>query len=217
MSSEILEAVVSSPEQAQPIAATGPRRVNFEEYLALGEDTDRIEWIDGEVVRMAPAAKRHQAMMLFLLHTAGLYVETHRLGWLVSAPFAMKLEAQRRGREPDILFVTQERSELVKETYLDGPADLAVEVISPESVGRDRGEKFIEYEAAGIPEYWLIDPERQRAEFYELGADRLYHLAAMPDGIYHSKVLPGFFLRVEWLWTMPPPTIAALRELKLIS
>ncbi len=106
--------------------------------------------------------------------------------------------------------------DLIKETYLDGPADLAVEIVSPESVGRDRGEKFIEYEAAGIPEFWLIDPERRRAEFYELSADGLYHLAAVPEGICHSKILPGFFLRVEWLWRSPAPTIEALRELKLI-
>ena len=51
----------------------------------------------------------------------------------------MKLEEQRREREPDILFVGKERKHLFKKTYLDGAADLAVEIISPESIGRDRG------------------------------------------------------------------------------
>jgi Uma2 family endonuclease len=217
MSSEILEPNVVSPERAQSLAAVGPRRCTFEEYLKLGEDTDRTEWIDGTVIKMASDTVTHHRIVSFLAMVLSLYSEVHGLGEVFRSLFAMKLEAQRRGREPDILFVSCDRANLIKENYLDGPADLAVEVISPESVGRDRGEKFIEYEAAGIPEYWLIDPERQRAEFYELGADRLYHLAPTPEGIYESKVLTGFFLRVEWLWTTPLPTIKALRELKLIS
>ncbi|MEJ7756097.1 MAG: Uma2 family endonuclease [Nocardioidaceae bacterium] len=60
-----------------------------------------------------------------------------------------------------------------QKTYLDGAADLAIEIISPESIGRDRGEKFVEYEAAGIREYWLIDPERRQAEFYRLEFRRI--------------------------------------------
>jgi len=58
--------------------------------------------------------------------------------------------------------------------------------------------KFGDYEAAGIPEYWLIDPERRTAEFYHLVAGR-YELAATPDDIYESRVLPGLRLPLEWL------------------
>ena len=52
--------------------------------------------------------------------------------------------------------MASERLDRVHRTYLDGPADLVVEIVSPESAGRDRGEKYYEYEAAGIPEYWLL-------------------------------------------------------------
>lgn len=45
---------------------------------------------------------------------------------------------------------------------MDGTPDLIVEVTSPESLARDRGEKYVEYEAAGVREYWLIDPDRQQ-------------------------------------------------------
>ncbi len=128
----------------------------------------------------------------------------------------MKLAAQRRGREPDILFVGNDRRHLFKKTYLDGAADLAVEIVSPESIGRDRGEKFVEYEAAGIREYWLIDPERRQAEFYRLNSDGFYQLISTPDGIFRSEVLPDFFLRVEWFWQETLPTLRALKELNLI-
>ena len=126
----------------------------------------------------------------------------------------MKLE---HGREPDLLFVAAAHLPRLQETYLDGPADLVVEIVSPESAGRDRGEKFIEYEAGGVLEYWLLDPQRQWAEFYLLQNGR-YHLAfAGAAGEYRSTVLPGFWLRTEWLWQRPLPTVlTVIRELGLI-
>lgn len=80
----------------------------------------------------------------------------------------------KQGREPDLLFVAQEHLDRLQETYLDGPANLVVEVVSPESLARDRGAKFVEYEAGGVPEYWLLDPLRRWAEFYCLGEDGRY-------------------------------------------
>lgn len=102
--------------------------------------------------------------------------------------------------------------------YLDCPADLVVEIISQESIERDRGTKFVEYEAAGIPEYWLIDPLRNWAEFYQLDENGCYIPAfAGRQGIYESPMLPGFCLRVDWLWQMPlPPVLDVLREMRLI-
>jgi Uma2 family endonuclease len=104
----------------------------------------------------------------------------------------------------------------LKETYLEGPADLVVETVSPESMGRDRGDKFYEYRAAGIPEYWLIDPYLRQAEFYRLDAEGRYQLAALEPGeIYRSSVVPGFWLRVDWLWQQPHPSVlTVLREIE---
>ncbi|MGE3913974.1 MAG: Uma2 family endonuclease, partial [Chloroflexota bacterium] len=85
----------------------------------------------------------------------------------------------------------------------------------PESDQRDRSEKFQEYEAAGVPEYWLIDPLRHEALFYVLGEDALYHLRLpSPEGVYTSIMLEGFRLRPDWLWRRPLPSPeAALAEL----
>jgi Uma2 family endonuclease len=94
---------------------------------------------------------------------------------------------------------------------------VVIEIVSPESIGRDRGDKLVEYERAGVKEYWLLDPDRQSAEFYELGADGLYHMARIDDGVYRSRVISGFWLRVDWLWMTPlPPTLDLLRELGVV-
>jgi Uma2 family endonuclease len=54
-------------------------------------------------------------------------------------------------------------------------------------VGRDRGDKFVEYEAAGVREYWLIDPDRKQAEFYQLAETGRYQLAALDgEGRFYS-------------------------------
>jgi Uma2 family endonuclease len=133
-----------------------------------------------------------------------VFVEQRDLGVVLSAPFQMKLE---RGREPDLLFVAQEHLERLKETYLDGPADLVVEIVSPgpDSVERDRGKKFYEYAQGGVPEYWLIDPQARWAEFYRLTEEHYRPAFSGEEGVYRSEALPGFWLRVKWLWQEPLP------------
>ncbi len=187
------------------LAPTEPRKMTYEEFLAWADEDTLAEWVDGEVVMYSPASKRHQSIADFLTGMMRMFVEQRDLGIVLSAPFQMKLE---HGREPDLLFVAKANLGRLKETYLDGPADLVVEIVSPESVGHDRGDKFYEYEQAGIPEYWLIDPLREQAEFYQLDAQGRYRMV-MPDaeGIYRPVVLPSFWLRVEWLWQEPLPAM----------
>lgn len=66
-------------------------------------------------------------------------------------------------------------------------------------------------------EYWLIDPERQQAEFYQLGEDGRYRIAAAHEGSYRSLVLSGLELDVAWLWQEPlPPLLSVLKAWKLV-
>jgi hypothetical protein len=116
--------------------------MTYEEFLTWADEDTLAEWVDGEVVMYSLASKRHQNIADFLLKVMGTYVESHDLGMVISAPFQMKLE---HGREPDVLFVASEHLDRLEETYLDGPADLVVEIVSPDSMGRDRGDKFYEY------------------------------------------------------------------------
>jgi len=188
----------------------------FEAFIEWVDEDTSAEWVDGEVILMSPASTRHQLIIGFLYKLIGFFVEKYNLGIVLNAPYKMKL--QRYGPEPDLLFVTNEHLDRVRETFLDGPADLVIEVISWESINRDRGRKFIAYEAAGIPEYWLFDSDREVAEFYQLAANGRYHPIQLPaDGRYSSQILPGFWLDVNWLWQTPlPPVLDILRQLNIL-
>ena len=193
------------------------RRMTYAEFLEWADEDTLAEWVDGEVVMSSPASDKHQDIVGFLSAILRIYSETQHLGILRTAPFQMRIEIS--GREPDLLFLQQDHVNRLQPNYLDGPADLAVEVISPESVERDRGTKFLEYESAGVTEYWLIDPIRQWMEAYRLtGEGRYATVFAGARDIYRSTVIPGFWLRAEWLWQTPlPPILEVLRELDLIA
>jgi len=187
------------------LAPARPPRMTYEEFLAWADEDTLAEWVDGEVVMTSPASKPHQDIAGFLFEVMRRYCQARNLGEVLQPPFQMKLASS--GREPDLLFVAREHLDRFRQTYLDGPADLAVEITSPESLKRDRGEKFFEYEQAGIPEYWLIDPDARRAEFYTLDAEGRYDLVLRgATGTFHSTVLSGFWLKVEWLWSSPLPS-----------
>ncbi len=189
------------------------RAMTYEEFLEWADEDTLAEWVDGVVVMTSPASLRHQEVMDFLKEVSSTYVKVHHLGKVVSPPFQMKLS--RAGREPDMLFIATEHLGRLKRTYLEGPADLVVEIISPESEERDRSYKFYEYQDAGIPEYWLIDPILEQASFYQLDAAGRYQQVAPDDlGIFRSRALPGFWLRVDWLWKDPlPDPIQVLLEI----
>src|SRR5881275_1256091 len=129
----------------------------------------------------------------------------------------MRLPSRPSGREPDILFIAQAHLDRLRATWIEGPADLVIEIVSPESDERDWQTKRAEYAAAGIPEYWVLDRDRRDAAFFVLAADGTYVRAPLAgDGVFHSAVLPGFWLRVEWLWQLPTPDLEAAEELGLL-
>jgi Uma2 family endonuclease len=183
--------------------------ISFEEFLHQ-YDGKHAEWIDGEVILMTPPSIDHQKLLGFLYMLLATFLGQRPLGIVVFAPVAMKIEVgeKEHAREPDLVFVSTEHSDRLKANYIDGPADLVVEVVSPESNARDRGPKFTEYEAAGIGEFWLIDPIRSEAAFYHLDDDNHYHrIEPQPGGTLHSLVLPGFRLHPQVLWSDPLPTV----------
>jgi Uma2 family endonuclease len=166
---------------------------------------------------MSPTSDAHQDIVEFFLTLLRLHVEHHEKGWVRSSTFQMKLDVIPSGREPDIVYLREEHRDRMTGTYIDGPADMAVEVVSPESGPRDRGEKFYEYEAAGVPEYWLVDPDREELVVYRLQDDRYQTAFEGREGRVESAVADGFWIEAEWLWREElPPVLDVLKRWGLL-
>lgn len=179
-------------------------RMSLEEFLKWVDEDVRAEWEAGEVIVMSPASYQHQDIAGFLQALLRMFLEERDLGVVLSTPFSMWLPISNRVREPDLMIILKEHLDRIKEIYLDGPADLVVEIVSSESILRDRGTKFAEYELDGVREYWVIAPEKKQADFFVLSEGRRYERKLVDrKGFYHSVVLKGFRIKVDWLWQSP--------------
>lgn len=180
-------------------------RMSFDEFLH--SPYERAEWVDGEVFELSPENQEYQVVVRFLHPLLASFVEERQLG-MVFLNFLMKGGPHLPGRVPDLMFLAREHEDRVRGNCIVGPADLAVEVVSPDSTTRDRVTKRREYEEGGVREYWLIDPIDDEARFLSLHEGRYRPLATEADGRVRSLVLPGFSLRPEWLLREPRPKVS---------
>jgi len=141
------------------------------------------------------------------------FVEKFDLGKVLGATVAVRL-TKYQGVEPDVFFIRKQRLNIIGELYVDGPPDLCVEVLSENSRERDRGRKFVLYAEHGVREYWIVDPLRNAVEFYENLDGEWAEIKPDEQGRLHSKMLPGFWLKPEWLTSHPlPPVLKTLQEI----
>ena len=200
--------------EERPAIVAVPSRMTYEEFLDWADEDTHAEWVDGEVVFMSPVSNVHQDIGALLISCLTFFVQERQLGRVFYAEFQMKLGSGLPGRQPDVLFVSSANLTRLKRNYLDGPADLAVEIVSPESVERDRVQKFAEYQQGGVDEYWLIDPLTQTAEFYQRSEEERFVLVPLDEsGNYYSGVLPGVWIKPEWFWQEQLPRFSLILDL----
>ena len=149
------------------------RRISAEEYMERYAH-DFYEWVKGEVIKMSPVSGKHDALTRYLSNLLEAYLSLNPIGQLREDPFVMRLDVTESFREPDLQIILNDNPGDLTDTAMIGPADICIEVVSPESAVRDKGEKLIEYEMGGVKEYWLIDPIREEATFYRLSDEKVY-------------------------------------------
>ena len=206
-----------STQTTPPIISSS--KMTYEEFLReyAGQ---YAEYVDGEIIKDMSVTQKHDDLTRFLQALLMFFVEAKDLGKIHGEPYPMKMEIEgkTKGREPDIFFVAIKNYDRLHEKYFEGAADLVIEVISPESVVRDTIDKFEEYEAAGVKEYWIINPHQRTANFYgygENGKYKLLHLSA--EDIFESRVIEGLWINTDWLWQDELPNLMdVLRDWKLV-
>ena len=182
-------------------------KVTWEEYVEWADTAFLCEWVNGEIIVLPPATNSHQMLQTFFTTVIATFASKYDLGEVRVAPMPLHLPGMpappKSGREPDVLFVAKERAHLIQEHFVEGAPDIAVEIQSKSTHKADHGAKYREYEEAGVREYWMADPKTKQAKFYRLNADGIFEQVMLEEGVFRSAVLPGFWLRVEWLWDAP--------------
>lgn len=178
-------------------------RMTYDEYVDW-YDRDagrRGEWVDGEVIVFVSTTYRHERILIFIAAVLTNIVLRLRLGEVLGDEYELRTR-EGSTRLPDLKVILREHEERITDRRLVGAADVVFEIISPDSVNRDRHIKRDEYETAGIPEYWVIDPRegKESVELFVLDNDRRY-VSMRPDaeGRYRSTVVPGFWVDPTWL------------------
>ena len=166
-----------------------------EEYLAL--DTNHlVEFSHGRLEVLPMPSLSHQRIVLFLIQLLTQFLNVHRLGEALISPLRVQLWPGKF-REPDIVFMSDEHADRKTERYLIG-ADLVMEVVSPDNRQRDLVIKRREYAQAGIPEYWIVDPQEGEITVLTLaGGKYAVHGVFVPGERADSVLLAGFSVEVE--------------------
>jgi Uma2 family endonuclease len=162
------------------------------DYLDL--NTNRLVEFSHGYIEFLPMPKlSHQLIAMFLYDLLKPFVTARGLGVVVVAAYRVRLWEEKY-REPDLIFVRSEHASRMGENYSDG-ADLVMEVVSGSASDRQRDlvKKRAEYARAGIPEYWIVDPEEGQIIVLTLdGNDYAEHGIFARGEQATSKLLPGF-------------------------
>lgn len=179
--------------------ATATRRWTYADLEAMpeSENGDRYEIIDGELVVTPSAIPFHQLVDYRLRRWIGDHVEGRRLGQVVFAPVDVKLGDQTR--IPDLLFIRGDRLHIVGPKAIEGAPDLVVEILSPSTKHRDRGQKAETYARSAVLEYWIVDPQERSVTVFALRGDRDEEVR-QEGGVARSLVLPGLAIDIAALF-----------------
>lgn len=170
----------------------------YQDYRDLPDDGYRYEVIWGELFMTPAPSTGHQLISRNLGFMIWDYVRTHDLGEVLFAPVDLVIEPGATPVQPDILFIAKEHLDIITEKNVYGVPDILIEILSPSNPEHDQERKFKLYEQAGVPEYWMVDPETHTMEIFTLSQGVYSLLGRCRAGEKTiSSVLEGFSVAVD--------------------
>jgi Uma2 family endonuclease len=173
-------------------------KLTYEDYCAIPDDRSRHEIIDGEhLVNPAPGTY-HQTVSRRLHFELYEQIERTGRGQVFNAPTDLQL-SEIDIVQPDLLVIVAENQDIITPSRILGVPDLVVEILSPSTARIDRRLKKDLYERAGIPEYWLVDPDAHCLEQLRLESDR-YRLTGTHAEHVVTTILDGITVDLTRVW-----------------
>ncbi len=167
----------------------------YEDYQSLPEGAP-YQLIGGELIMTPAPSIYHQIISGRLEFQMRAFLSQQNLGLILDAPVDVCL-GETETYQPDILFISKERMEIIESARINGAPDLVVEIISPSTAYYDLRKKFKIYERYGVKEYWIVDPEDKSVQVFIL-KDGKFILDQETEGAgeVSSRILSGFTVRL---------------------
>jgi len=175
-----------------------PRQGEWTEadYFRLPETNRIIELSEGRLIISPSPTEQHQIILGRSYLFFGNYILSNKLGKVVTSPMDVRLW-EGKVRQPDIVFMSNERQDRTTEG-LWGVPDLVVEILSEGTAKVDKEDKYLEYQRAGVLEYWIVNPFKQNVEIYTLEHGNYSLFGKWGTGeIAKSKLLYGFEVSID--------------------
>jgi Uma2 family endonuclease len=201
---DVVRALSSSTIKDSPAAyqTASAKQFTYQDYLNLPEEPGyHYEVLEGMLIKEPSPNVRHQRVSRKLQRLLeDFFWEYDPEGEIFNAPLDTTLE-ESTVVQPDIFYISGKQKEIVKETRIDGPPELIVEIMSPSSHRRDRLQKLMIYQKTGVKHYWLLNPEEKTLECFAL-RDGVYALIAAgmdEDTVCHPN-FEGLSVPLKNLW-----------------
>ena len=174
--------------------------LTYDDYVCLPDDGKTYEILEGELQVMPAPVPKHQDVsgsMQWILQT---YVRREGAGKVYDAPIDV-VPDEHNVVQPDILFISTSRLDIIGEKNIQGMPDLIVEILSPSTRRKDRVQKLNMYTRHGLAHYWILDPEQETLEAFELEGST-YRLVEALSGkaSFEPRLFPGLTIDLAEVW-----------------
>jgi Uma2 family endonuclease len=179
------------------------KKITVNEFLELDFEEGFIyELINGETASRKSSTTLHQSVSMNLVSALYPHIKDNKLGHLFSSPLDVFLNKYNLF-VPDLTFTSNQNKKILKKKWIKGSPDLIIEILSKDTIMRDRGTKKNIYKKEKVKEYWIVDPLASSVEVYELKKNE-YNLIifATDNDEFQSTVLEGFKMNVKDIFNL---------------
>jgi Uma2 family endonuclease len=185
-----------------PSAATGIR-YTWHDFVALHDDDPR-ELLDGQLLEMDVPTRLHEWVVATLVHRLTTWALARQAGIVLASGYKVRIR-EDRGFMPDVQHFARGGRKLPDPGLDAGAPDLAMEVVSATTARYDRRQRLEGYAEIGVPEYWIVDPDRRTLERLRLASPGRYGAAETFSGTveFAPDSFPGLTIALGELWQLP--------------
>ncbi len=168
----------------------------YKDYEKLPEGSP-YQLIGGDLVMTPSPVPYHQDILGKIFYELRKFIEEKNLGKIYLAPLDVYF-LETETYQPDIIFISKERLNIIGEKKIEGPPDLIIEVLSPQTAYYDLRIKKDTYEKSGVKEYWIVDPIQKIIEIFGNKKGKFESVStAKSEGVVKSDLLNGLSVTVK--------------------